>query len=145
MFSSKYYAHDGSTDREREREKDIFLYSTILHSQRLICITCIIVSLLSDFGHSEALAGNTRVGIKKSSQDIYSLISLPAWLWSSWYGPSTKGHSSKWLFCTSTALYLAEPFTPIASSDLDLAMILLLALQCFIIPCRCPLTLSIPL
>lgn len=101
VFSSEQYAHLGSTDWQKERFSPHPSFSI---PQLLICISCTIVFLLSESGHS----GTSRKwegGNKRSSQDIYSLISLPAWLWSNWYGLSTEGHSSRAL---STALFLAS-------------------------------------
>ena len=62
------------------------LYFTLLCSLETDLHQLYYVFLLSEFGYSEALAGNGRLGIK---------ISLLVWLWSNWYVPSTKGSSSR--------------------------------------------------
>lgn len=75
------------------------LYFTLLCSLETDLHQLYYVFLLSEFGYSEALAGNGRLGIK---------ISLLVWLWSNWYVPSTKGSSSRCLSPTSTVLLMVS-------------------------------------
>lgn len=69
--------------RERRVERKIFLSTLALFPRAdRYELTRISMFLLNGFSQPEALAGNGRVGIKRS-QDIYSVILLSAWLWSS--------------------------------------------------------------
>lgn len=126
MLCSKHYVHDGSIDQkrergEREREKDVSFYPTPLPKADRYELTCISVFLLNGLGQSEVLAGNGRVGIKRS-QDIYSLISLPAWLWSSYIPLPQATAPDASLLQQSTISGFCKLFTLLVPSDLGIAM-----------------------
>lgn len=128
MLCSKHSVHDGSIDQKRERTgrrrewKDLSFYPVLFSRADLYELTSISsVFLLNGLGQSEALAGKGRVGMGiKRSQGIYSLISLPAWLWSSYISlpqttaPSPLRHNMVSGFC--------KLFTLLVPSDLGIAM-----------------------